>query len=135
MKVNFSIVILKATGICAQHNNGGLKANIWWESDLKHLFPVGEIEGGGRSRGSYIVTDGVNSSPEGFEGTYYKTEFCRYDRDIEAAIQEARLVNDKVIFTSTAVRDIPEQNLWFEKVWKEYLEDNYTGERDDSTNY
>ncbi len=32
-------------GICAQHNNGGLKGNIWWESDLKHLFPVGEVNG------------------------------------------------------------------------------------------
>ena len=31
--------------VCAQHNNGGLKANIWWESDLKHLFPVGEVNG------------------------------------------------------------------------------------------
>src|SRR5664280_1082496 len=31
--------------ICAQHNNGGLKAGIWWESDLKHLFPVGEVNG------------------------------------------------------------------------------------------
>jgi succinate dehydrogenase/fumarate reductase flavoprotein subunit len=32
-------------GICVQHNNGGLKGNIWWESDLKHLFPVGEVNG------------------------------------------------------------------------------------------
>ncbi|MDD5602553.1 MAG: FAD-binding protein [Eubacteriales bacterium] len=31
--------------ICAQHNNGGLMAGIWWESNLKHFFPVGEICG------------------------------------------------------------------------------------------
>ncbi|MDH7512431.1 MAG: FAD-binding protein [Clostridiales bacterium] len=31
--------------LCAQHNNGGLKGNIWWESNLKHLFPVGEVNG------------------------------------------------------------------------------------------
>jgi len=31
--------------VCAQHNNGGLKANIWWESNVKHLFPVGEVCG------------------------------------------------------------------------------------------
>ena len=31
--------------VCAQHNNGGLSANIWWESNLKHLFPIGEICG------------------------------------------------------------------------------------------
>jgi succinate dehydrogenase/fumarate reductase flavoprotein subunit len=31
--------------VCAQHNNGGLRANLWWESNLAHLFPVGEVCG------------------------------------------------------------------------------------------
>jgi succinate dehydrogenase/fumarate reductase flavoprotein subunit len=31
--------------VCAQHNNGGLKGNIWWESDVRHFFPVGEANG------------------------------------------------------------------------------------------
>jgi hypothetical protein len=31
--------------VCAQHNNGGFKANVWWESDVRHLFPVGEVCG------------------------------------------------------------------------------------------
>jgi succinate dehydrogenase/fumarate reductase flavoprotein subunit len=31
--------------VCAQHNNGGLKSNLWWESNIKHLFPVGEVNG------------------------------------------------------------------------------------------
>ena len=31
--------------VCAQHNNGGLKANVWWESNVKHLFPIGEVCG------------------------------------------------------------------------------------------
>ena len=32
--------------VCAQHNNGGLAADSWWESvNLKHLFPVGEVNG------------------------------------------------------------------------------------------
>jgi succinate dehydrogenase/fumarate reductase flavoprotein subunit len=31
--------------VCAQHNNGGLKGNIWWESNIRHLFPVGEVNG------------------------------------------------------------------------------------------
>jgi succinate dehydrogenase/fumarate reductase flavoprotein subunit len=31
--------------VCAQHNNGGLKCNHWWESNIKHLFPVGEVSG------------------------------------------------------------------------------------------
>ncbi len=31
--------------VCAQHNNGGLSGNIWWESNLSHFFPVGEVNG------------------------------------------------------------------------------------------
>lgn len=32
--------------VCAQHNNGGLAGNRWWEStNIKHLFPIGEVNG------------------------------------------------------------------------------------------
>jgi succinate dehydrogenase/fumarate reductase flavoprotein subunit len=32
--------------VCAQHNNGGLAGNPWWEStNVKHLFPIGEVNG------------------------------------------------------------------------------------------
>lgn len=31
--------------VCAQHNNGGLSGNKWWESNISHLFPVGEVNG------------------------------------------------------------------------------------------
>jgi len=31
--------------VCAQHNNGGLVGGVWWESNLRHLFPVGEVNG------------------------------------------------------------------------------------------
>lgn len=31
--------------VCAQHNNGGLQGNLWWESNVKHFFPVGEVNG------------------------------------------------------------------------------------------
>ncbi len=31
--------------VCAQHNNGGLKGNIWWESEVRHFFPIGEVNG------------------------------------------------------------------------------------------
>jgi succinate dehydrogenase/fumarate reductase flavoprotein subunit len=246
--------------VCAQHNNGGLKANIWWESDLRHLFPVGEVNGshgvyrpggsalnsgqvgsyraalyvynkynrlppglkvlldeveksvtgtlniadkwmrrglvdnnkkyqkeirvrmsesagiirdrfriekaddqaaellrllpdsmgassvndlagafqvldnciahlvflktiryyienGGRSRGSYIVTGvGTDSDPE----------LCDYDRDVEKSIIEAVIKRDKIDIKTMKVREIPEQNLWFEKVWKEYNKDIFT---------
>jgi len=31
--------------VCAQNNNGGLVGSIWWESNVKHLFPIGEVSG------------------------------------------------------------------------------------------
>ena len=31
--------------VCAQHNNGGFRGNIWWESNIRHFFPVGEANG------------------------------------------------------------------------------------------
>jgi len=31
--------------VCAQHNNGGFRGNIWWESNIRRLFPVGEANG------------------------------------------------------------------------------------------
>lgn len=31
--------------VCAQHQNGGLAGDEWWESNLKHFFPVGEANG------------------------------------------------------------------------------------------
>ena len=31
--------------VCAQHNNGGLVGNLWWESNIRHLFPIGEVNG------------------------------------------------------------------------------------------
>jgi succinate dehydrogenase/fumarate reductase flavoprotein subunit len=253
--------------VCAQHNNGGLKANIWWESDLSHLFPVGEVNGshgvhrpggsalnsgqvgsyraaqyiskkykmpsldsgtflseakdiinstltlasgwmssgnaagnkkylseiqkrmsdaggiirnrrnaaiaaseaafmlnqlpekigagsvieladsfllldhcithfvyleairsyldkGGLSRGSYIVTETGNPESEEKSEPDLNPELCMYDRDIENKILEVGFRNGIVRTNLEEIREIPKQNLWFERVWKDYLEDN-----------
>jgi len=31
--------------VCAQHNNGGLRGNLWWETSVNHLFAIGELNG------------------------------------------------------------------------------------------
>ena len=32
--------------VCAQHNNGGLAGDIWWQSEnIQHLYPIGEVNG------------------------------------------------------------------------------------------
>jgi succinate dehydrogenase/fumarate reductase flavoprotein subunit len=255
--------------VCAQHNNGGLKGNIWWESDLKHLFPVGEangshgvyrpggsslnsgqvgsyraalfiskhyaqnppdndlflagvnkqiqkkldfatgllnsgeksssrdflleirhrmttfggiirnknriaiavmeskkelnllqktlsarsvkeianafllmdlclthniyleaikiyIDAGGRSRGSFLVTDDQGYHPEGIPESEWNYAVCKYDREVEKNILEIRYTDGTIESQLVKVRPIPDQELWFEKVWKKNLEDNLT---------
>ncbi len=31
--------------VCAQHNNGGLAGDLWWETDIRGLYAVGEVNG------------------------------------------------------------------------------------------
>ncbi|MBQ4585767.1 MAG: FAD-binding protein [Clostridia bacterium] len=31
--------------LCAQHNNGGLDINMWWQTNVPHLFACGEVAG------------------------------------------------------------------------------------------
>ncbi len=31
--------------LCAQHNNGGLDVDMWWQTNVKHLFACGEVAG------------------------------------------------------------------------------------------
>jgi succinate dehydrogenase/fumarate reductase flavoprotein subunit len=32
-------------GICAQHSNGGVVGDIWWQTTIPHLFAIGEVNG------------------------------------------------------------------------------------------
>ena len=42
--IDLSCEILEIA-VCAQHNNGGLAVNCWWETNVPHLFAVGEAAG------------------------------------------------------------------------------------------
>jgi succinate dehydrogenase/fumarate reductase flavoprotein subunit len=56
--------------VCAQHNNGGLAGTIWWEStNIKHLFPIGEVNG---SHG--IVRPGGSALNSGQVGAFRAAE-------------------------------------------------------------
>ncbi len=57
--------------VCAQHNNGGLAGNIWWESEnIRGLFPVGEING---SHG--ITRPGGSALNAGQAGAFRAAEY------------------------------------------------------------
>ncbi|MBE6374248.1 MAG: FAD-binding protein [Lentisphaerae bacterium] len=71
--------------VCAQHNNGGLAADIWWESvNLKRLYPVGEVNG---SHG--VTRPGGSALNAGQAGAFRAAERIamreRDDYDPEAA--------------------------------------------------
>jgi succinate dehydrogenase/fumarate reductase flavoprotein subunit len=60
--------------VCAQHNNGGLAGNHWWESvNVKHLFPVGEVNG---SHGVY--RPGGSALNSGQVGSFRAAEFIAH---------------------------------------------------------
>jgi succinate dehydrogenase/fumarate reductase flavoprotein subunit len=77
--------------VCAQHNNGGLAGNIWWESvNIKHLFPVGEVNG---SHGVY--RPGGSALNSGQVGGFRAAEFIanaykKQDLNKNSAIFEAK---------------------------------------------
>lgn len=68
--------------VCAQHNNGGLAGSCWWESNLRHLFPVGEVNG---SHGVY--RPGGSALNAGQAGSLRAAQFiarCYREEPLEA---------------------------------------------------
>lgn len=78
--------------VCAQHNNGGLAGNLWWESlNIKHLFPIGEVNG---SHGVYRPGGTALNSGQvaGFRvAEYISRIYDKGDLDARAAVNAARL--------------------------------------------
>lgn len=68
--------------VCFQHNNGGLAVNIWWESNLSHLFIIGEAAGthGVRPGGSALNSGQVG----GIRAAQYISNLYREFSDIGA---------------------------------------------------
>ena len=79
--------------VCAQHNNGGLTGNIWYESPvLKHLFPIGEVNG---SHG--VTRPGGSALNAGQAGAfrcaeYIANEYTGFTFDEEKVLAEAEKV-------------------------------------------
>ena len=70
--------------VCAQHNNGGLAGNHWWEStNIKHLFPIGEVNG---SHG--VARPGGSALNAGQVGAFRAAEFignCYAESELDMA--------------------------------------------------
>ncbi len=60
--------------VCAQHNNGGLAGNIWYESlNISHFFPIGEVNG---SHG--VARPGGSALNAGQVGAFRAAEFIAH---------------------------------------------------------
>ncbi|WP_342433249.1 FAD-binding protein [Neobacillus sp. FSL H8-0543] len=89
--------------VCSQHNNGGLKGNIWWESNVKHLFPVGEVNG---THGIY--RPGGSSLNGGQVGGYRAAQFiaANYQSSPKQIDQFVTEASDQITELFTYYQDI-----------------------------
>lgn len=77
--------------ICAQHNNGGLAGNCWWESNIRHFFPVGEVNG---THGVYRPGGtALNSGQVG--GIRAATYIAHHDADLNPLDEKAVLATSQ----------------------------------------
>ena len=98
--------------VCAQHNNGGLAGNVWWESvNLKHLFPVGEVNG---SHG--VTRPGGTALNAGQVGAFRASEFiaAKY-RENTFPETEFDAAAEKVLAVLNALRSVPAKLDWREE--------------------
>jgi len=84
--------------VSAQHNNGGLAANCWWESiNLKHFFPIGEVNG---SHGVYRPGGAALNAGQvgGFRAAdYIAKRYAEPRLDLAAARRAAVLSIEKLL--------------------------------------
>jgi succinate dehydrogenase/fumarate reductase flavoprotein subunit len=77
--------------VCAQHNNGGLAVDPWWEStNIRRLFPVGEVAGTHgvyRPGGSALNAGQVGALRAAMKiaGAYRGASSAAYEPDLELA--------------------------------------------------
>ena len=69
--------------LCAQHNNGGLDIDCWWQTNVRHLFAVGEVAG---SHGVY--RPGGSALNAGQVGSMRAAQYIAFHEDTDAPISE-----------------------------------------------
>jgi hypothetical protein len=85
------------------------------------------LENGGRSRGSCLVADNRRDYIEEIVTGNLKPLLCNYERDIENNILEVALKDGMINKKLVKTREIPVQDLWFEKIWRDFSRDNMGG--------
>ena len=96
--------------VCAQHNNGGLAANLWWESlNVKHLFPLGEVNGSHgiyRPGGSALNSGQVAGFPR---RRVHRPSVCGRGRWMRTSCARRRPPASRTLGLDSGVGDQPRQ--------------------------
>ncbi len=88
--------------LCAQHNNGGVAVDLWWQSDVKGLFAAGECAG---THG--ITRPGGSALNAGQTGSYRAAQYI--------TAQTKELLSEKE-FESVFEAALKEQNVFYPDV-------------------
>lgn len=93
--------------VCAQHNNGGLAGDIWYESpNIKHLFPIGEVNGSHgvtRPGGSALNAGQVGA----FRCAEYIANVCQnFTFDEAEVLREAEKITARLEKFLSGTRDV-----------------------------
>jgi succinate dehydrogenase/fumarate reductase flavoprotein subunit len=136
-------------GLCAQHNNGGFCGNSWWESNIRHLFPVGEVNGthgvrrpGGAAlnsgqvggmRAAYFIARKYSAGPPSANAFLAQARGQVKDtlalakkmvnpksRDAGAVARARREIQERMSAWGAAVRDPAKVRLALTEAWAQY---------------
>ena len=102
--------------VCNQHLNGGITGDIWWETNIKHLFAIGEANGshgihrpGGAALNSGQV--GGLRAAQRIGRVYKDIKSIKRNQFLKLAIQEIELLIDSFDSVFTKARGKKIKNL------------------------
>lgn len=102
--------------VCNQHLNGGISGNIWWESSVKHLFAIGEVNGTHgihRPGGSALNSGQVGGlrAAQKIGSVYFKTnDDIRRFEDITRKELNNLFIEVKPLFNKKKIFELPDQS-------------------------
>ena len=101
--------------VCAQHNNGGIAGNQWWETSIRHLFAIGEVNG---SHGVY--RPGGSALNSGQVGGYRASQYIAKHYSGKAMEREAFFrrhwmeIEPEVRFAEMALKENRAPEKWLD---------------------
>lgn len=85
--------------LCAQHNNGGIAVDMWWQTEITGLFAVGECAGthGVARPGGSALNAGQAGSLRAAQYISQKEDSLEITEDIKNSFEEKRKKNENML--------------------------------------